>query len=230
HRNLKLAKIKENIAFLEHETSAHMHLDLIVGLPGETLASFGENLNRLCAMANSEIQIGILKKLSGTSQHRHDEQFGMIYSQQPPYDILKNNLLSFADIQQMKRFSRFWNLYYNSGNFKRCIALLWPDGDVYEQFSAFSVWVYQQTRSTWQISLDRLASLLFDYLCDMQGHPRDTVAALLMEDIMNLKGRKMPVCLQPFAHEQSKQRRASGSAHNKRQIRHAQAEADTTTS
>jgi len=54
-RNLKLNKIKENIRFLEHETSAHMHLDLIVGLPGETLASFGNNLNRLCAMTGSEI-------------------------------------------------------------------------------------------------------------------------------------------------------------------------------
>jgi len=221
HRNLKLAKIEENIAFLENETSAHMHLDLIVGLPGETLASFGDNLNRLCAMANSEIQIGILKKLSGTSLHRHDAQFGMIYSDRPPYDILKNDLLCFADIQQMKRFSRFWNLYYNSGNFKQSIGLLWPGGDVYEQFHAFSIWVYRQTRSTWQISLDRLAALLFEYLCTIQGHNREAVAALLIDDIMKPKGRKMPPCLQSFAYEQAAPRQQSVSGHNKRQIRHA---------
>jgi len=221
HRNLKMDKIRENIAFLEHKTSAHMHLDLIVGLPGETLASFGDNLNRLCAMANSEIQIGILKKLSGTSLHRHDEAFGMVYSDQPPYDILKNNLLSFADIQQMKRFSRFWNLYYNNGNFKQSLPLLWPDGDVYEQFAAFSIWVYQQTNSTWQISLDRLASLLFDYLCDEQGHEREPVAALLIGDIMTLKGRKMPRCLQPFGGEQRVSDPAARLAHNKRQVLHS---------
>ena len=227
HRNLKLAKIEENIAFLENETSAHMHLDLIVGLPGETLASFGENLNRLCAMANSEIQIGILKKLSGTSLHRHDASFGMVYADKPPYDILKNDLLSFADIQQMKRFSRFWNLYYNSGNFKQSIGLLWPDGDVYEQFQQFSIWVYQQTQSTWQISLDRLASLLFGYLCSRQGHNRELVAALLIDDIMKPKGRKMPPCLQPFAQQQTAPRQLSGSGHNKRQLRHASVEPDT---
>ena len=33
-RQLKLDKIKENIHFLENETDAHIHLDLIVGLPG----------------------------------------------------------------------------------------------------------------------------------------------------------------------------------------------------
>jgi len=222
HRNLKLEKIRENIHFLEHETATHMHLALIVGLPGETLASFGENLNQLCAMATSEIQIGILKKLSGTSLHRHDDQFGMIYSGRPPYDIVKNDLLSFSDIQQMKRFSRFWNLYYNSGNFKQSIGLLWPDGDVYEQFMAFSTWAYQQTKSTWQISLDRLAALLFDYLCECQGQEREAVAGLLIADIMKLEGRKMPKCLHPFAHERSLSQRSSLSGHNKRQLRHAQ--------
>ncbi|EAU53927.1 B12-binding domain-containing radical SAM protein [Mariprofundus ferrooxydans] len=224
HRNLKMDKIKENIRFLEEESSAHMHLDLIVGLPGETLDSFGDNLNRLCTMANSEIQIGILKKLSGTSLHRHDDEFGMIYSPKPPYDILKNDLLSFVDIQQMKRFSRFWNLYYNSGNFKQSIGLLWPAGDVYEQFGAFSLWVYQQTQSTWQISLDRLTALLFDYLCDKRGCNRGDVAALLIEDTMKLKGRKMPKCLQPFAYERSPEPLQSATGHNKRQIRHARVE------
>lgn len=44
-----------------------MHLDLIVGLPGEDLASFGRGLNQLCSLTQSEIQIGILKNLAGTT-------------------------------------------------------------------------------------------------------------------------------------------------------------------
>ncbi|MDQ6993093.1 MAG: DUF4080 domain-containing protein [Mariprofundus sp.] len=221
HRNLKLDKIRANIAFLEEKTAVHMHLDLIVGLPGETLASFGESLNQLCTMAHSEIQIGILKKLSGTTLERHDAQFGMIYATRPPYEILKNNLLSFSEIQQMKRFSRFWNLFYNSGNFKKSIPLLWPEGDVYEQFSAFSLWVFQQTKSTWQISLDRLTALLFDYLCDIKQAQRDHIALLLIDDTMKLKGRKMPKCLHPFAHDITLSQQQDRSKHNKRQLRHA---------
>ena len=89
-RELKLDKIKENIRFLENETKAHIHLDLIVGLPGESLESFGVNLDELVNLSSCEIQIGILKKLSGTFINRHDIKHGMVYSDVPPYDILKN--------------------------------------------------------------------------------------------------------------------------------------------
>ena len=220
HRNLKMKKIEENIAFLEHETSAHMHLDLIVGLPGEDLQSFGRGLNQLWKMSASEIQIGILKKLAGTTLHRHDDAYGMVYSDKPPYDILKNNVLSFEDIQQMKRFARFWNLYYNSGNFKKSIGSLWSDGDVFQHFFAFSSWVYQQTNSTWKISLERLAQLLFIYRTTMQQASEAELAALLLQDIMKLEGRKVPNFLKPFAGGLDIHRRLKVKGQNKRQIRH----------
>jgi len=51
-RQLTLDTIKENIRFLENETHAHIHLDLIVGLPGESIESFGENLDELVSMIN----------------------------------------------------------------------------------------------------------------------------------------------------------------------------------
>jgi len=220
HRNLKLEKIKDNIRFLEQETSAHMHLDLIVGLPGESLESFGESLNQLFAMTHSEIQIGILKKLAGTTLERHDEQYGMLYSDTPPYDILKNDLLSFQDIQNMKRFARFWGLYYNSGNFKKSMLLLCDNDDVFNQFHAFSLWVYGQTNSTWKISLDRLAQLLFRFLTETKQQEESLVADILMQDIMKLEGRKMPNFLKPFAFNQPKTERLSAKGHNKRQQKH----------
>lgn len=220
HRNLKLDKIEKNIRFLEKQTSAHMHLDLIVGLPGETLASFGHNLNRLTAMTTAEIQIGILKKLSGTSLHRHDSEFGMVYADVPPYDILNNHQLSFKEIQNMKRFARFWDLYYNSGNFKQSIRLLWPAGDVFEQFYACTAWIYEQTRSTWKISLERLAELLFTYLTEHIGISPASAAETLIADIMTLEGRKMPPFLKPFAQQKGTAKQITANSYNKRQIRH----------
>ncbi|MFC1542881.1 DUF4080 domain-containing protein, partial [Pseudomonadota bacterium] len=218
-RNLKIEKIEQNIDFLENRTAAHMHLDLIVGLPGESLASFGENLNRLCALTGSEIQIGILKKLSGTTLNRHDEAFGMCYSELPPYDILKNSCLSFDDIQQMKRFARFWDLFYNSGNFKQCMPLLWPDGDVFKAFHAFSVWIYGQTQSTWKISLERLAELLFTYLQE-QGHEPDALAEPMLADLLKVEGRKIPNFLKQYAYAEPVPSGKRSNPFNKRQVRH----------
>jgi hypothetical protein len=216
-RYLKLEKIKENISFLENETDAHIHLDLIVGLPGESLERFGKNLDALVALSSCEIQIGILKKLSGTQIDRHDKEHGMVYSEYPPYDILKNDLLSFKDIQIMKRFARFWDLTYNSGNFKNSITLLWADSSVYKEFYSFSLWIYEQTDSTYKISLERLGELLFNYLKDVKKLDAQSVAQLMLKDMMKLKGRAIPKYLKEYASDFNIDSKHGTSGFNKRQ-------------
>jgi radical SAM superfamily enzyme YgiQ (UPF0313 family) len=216
-RQLNIQKIEENISFLENQTQAHIHLDLIVGLPGESLESFGQNLDKLVSMSSCEIQIGILKKLSGTYIKRHDEEFKMIYSDKPPYDILQNSHLSFNDIQIMKRFARFWDLTYNSGNFKKSILLLWQNASVYENFYAFSAWIYTQTDSTWKISLERLGELLFTYLTEVKKLQAERVAHSMLEDMMKLKGRAIPKYLKPFSGDFTLSAKEGTSGFNKRQ-------------
>ena len=216
-RQLKLDKIKSNIAFLENETTAHIHLDLIVGLPGESLESFGKNLDELMQLSSCEIQIGILKKLSGTHINRHDIEHGMVYSDIPPYDILKNNQLTFKDIQIMKRFSRFWDFYYNSGNFKKSLPLLWQNRSVYEHFYAFALWIYAQTDSTWKISLPRQGELLFNYLTQEKVLSQTTVANAMLQDMMKLKGRAVPSYLKEYAKDFHIEAKLGSSGFNKRQ-------------
>jgi hypothetical protein len=216
-RLLDLQKVDENISFLENHTNAHIHLDLIVGLPGETLESFGHNLDKLVSLSSCEIQIGILKKLSGTHIKRHDEEFGMIYSDKPPYDILKNSHLSFNDIQMMKRFSRFWDLTYNSGNFKRTAPLLWQNESVYTNFQQFSLWIFKQTNSTWKISLQRLGELLFTYLTEVKKIAPEVIAGDMLGDMMKLKGRAVPKYLKPYADNFKADSIEGSSGFNKRQ-------------
>ncbi|MDQ1340276.1 MAG: hypothetical protein QG567_1433 [Campylobacterota bacterium] len=218
-RKLNIEKIKENIHFLNTQTKAHLHLDLIVGLPGESLEGFAKNLNELYALTSSEIQIGILKKLSGTTLSRHDIEHGMIYSEKPPYDILKNNLISFKEMQKMKRFARFWDLMYNSGNLKKTVNFLAVNGDIFTNFYNLSDWIYSQTDSTWKISLDRLAKYLFDFLTIVLNIPEKEVKEIMIKDIAKVEGRRIP----PFLRDDitpilEKKERATEL--NKRQSRH----------
>ncbi len=219
-RNLNIPKIKENLAFLENETNAHIHLDLIIGLPGESVESFGENLDYLCSLSKSEIQVGILKKLSGTTLDRHDIEHGMVYSNKAPYEILANNIIPFNLMQDMKRFARFWDLIYNSGNFTKTFALLVKDKSVYETFLEFSKWLYNQTHSTWQISLDRLAFYLFEFITKEQGLDEQKVADILVEDILKVGGRKLPKFLRPFSDVVSSRGGNSIKGKSKRQQKH----------
>nr|WP_320010840.1 DUF4080 domain-containing protein [uncultured Desulfobulbus sp.] len=219
-RRLNFERIQENLAFLEQETTAHLHVDLIVGLPGESIEGFGRNLNTLMSLAHGEIQIGILKKLSGTAINRHDQIFGMVYSPDPPYEILQNDLINFQQMQEMKRLARFWDLVYNSGNFRHTAPLIWKDGDVFNGFFDFSRWLYSQTLATWQIGLPRLSELLFTYLTQEQGMEKSAVADSLAADILVIKGRVLPKTVQQYVTQMPETRRSLGDSLMKRQKRH----------
>ena len=119
------AKLAENLTWLRAHTGVHVHADLIVGLPGEDLPSFARGFDRLVALGPQEIQVGILKRLRGTPIVRHDAEFQLRYSAQPPYELLQNRDLDFPLMQRLRRFARYWDLVANSGNFRTSTLLLW---------------------------------------------------------------------------------------------------------
>jgi len=116
NRSMDLEKVKQNLYFLDNYTNAHLHVDLIIGLPGESVESFKNNLNQLKKLTKAEIQVGILKKLSGTTINRHDEEFNMIYSPYPPYEIMQNSLIDYFTMQKLKRFARYWDKQMLTGS------------------------------------------------------------------------------------------------------------------
>ena len=215
HRNLKIDKIKDNLKFLSQETHAHMHIDLIIGLPSEDIESFGRNLNQLYTLSTGEIQVGILKKLSGTTLDRHDKVYGMVYNDSPPYDILKNDLISFSLMQDMKRFARFWDIIYNSGNFQKTTALLFEDGKVFENFYALSKWLYKRSESTYKISLDRMAEFLYEFMS--KTWDKDVIANCILEDVMKVGGRNVPPFLKKLIPQDHNVLQKEVSKANKRQ-------------
>ncbi len=221
-RKLDFEKIKQNLHFLDKETNAHLHVDLIIGLPGERIEDFGDNLNVLTSLSNAEIQLGMLKKLSGTAIGRHDKEHGMVYSDLPPYEILQNNLIPFELMQEMKRFARFWDLTYNSGNFNKTVRLLWEDGDVFKGFYSFSQWIYSQTQATWKISLNRLAALIFKYLTEVVNKNKIVVADVMIKDLLMIQGRKVPDFLRKYGSVIPNIRKSDVGKINSRQIKHSE--------
>src|SRR3954468_20945007 len=135
-------KLEDNLRWLKRKAGVHVHADLIVGLPGEDIASFARGFDRLVALSPQEIQVGMLKRLRGTPIVRHDQEWGMVYSPHAPYEILQTKLIDFATMQRMRRFARFWDLIANSGNFIETSPLIWSGGSAFESFMRFSDWLY----------------------------------------------------------------------------------------
>ena len=178
-RRQNYEKLADNFNFLRRETGVHIHADLIVGLPGETLESFADGFDRLVALGPQEIQVGILKRLRGTPIVRHDAEWQMVYHPHPPYEILQNKLIDFATMQQLRRFARYWDLVGNSGNFIETAQLIWNASSPFHSFLRFSEWLYARTGRTDGIALVRLMEWLFEFLTgELRLDARQTARAL----------------------------------------------------
>jgi radical SAM superfamily enzyme YgiQ (UPF0313 family) len=156
-------KAAENLRWLHTQSRAHMHVDLIAGLPGETMQSFGAGFDRLVGLGPHEIQFGILKRLRGTPIIRHTAPYRMTFSPDAPYEIVANQDLTFNDMQRMSRFARYWDLVANSGRFANTLPILLKETP-FDNFIMFADWLYSVTGKTHQFALERLFEFVRNYL------------------------------------------------------------------
>jgi radical SAM superfamily enzyme YgiQ (UPF0313 family) len=187
-RRQENARAEANLRWLRRHSNALVHVDLIAGLPGEDLESFGRGFDRLHALAPHEIQVGILKRLRGTPIARHAGAYGMRYNPDPPYNVLATDCIPFADMQRIARFARYWDLAGNSGRLRRALAVLLGDAP-FANFMRFSDWTYARTGRTHEIALERLFGLIHDFLVDEMRVDRQ-VAVRALQDDYNASGAR----------------------------------------
>jgi radical SAM superfamily enzyme YgiQ (UPF0313 family) len=244
-RRQNYERLEDNFRSLRNQTGVHIHADLIVGLPGETLESFAAGFDRLIALGPQEIQVGILKRLRGTPIVRHDAEWQMIYSPHPPYEILQNQLIDFATMQRLRRFARYWDLVGNSGNFVESTPLIWNNAaqasrlpgpahkenlagetpallSPFHAFLRFSDWLHARTGRTDGIALVRLMELLFEFLTVELKLDAKAVAEPLWRDYQRGGRHDKPSFLKDFLSTEEKvvPLRKAKTALPKRQIRH----------
>ena len=191
-RRQDMKKVESNLRRLLEETGAHLHTDLIVGLPGQDIRSIGESFDRLVGIGVHEIQVGILKRLRGAPISRHDRDWEMAYNPSPPYDILRTNTIDYPTMQRLKRFSRYFDLVFNNGNFGSFAPLLWHDGKPFERFMELTDWLFDRTGRTASISLNNLSKLLFEFVTDKRGIGKSKAANTMLRDFTRHGRRRFP--------------------------------------
>lgn len=124
HRRTDLAKLRSNVEQIRQGRNIHQHLDLIAGLPCEGYESFSQSFDQVYRMHPQQIQLGFLKVLKGSRMERMAESYGCVYMDREPYEVLKTKWISYEEILALKRVEEMVEIYYNSGQFCRTLALL----------------------------------------------------------------------------------------------------------
>lgn len=228
-------KVKDNFKFLAAETGVHTHADLIVGLPGEDLQSFAKGFDTLAELRPDEIQVGILKRLKGAPIARHDKEWEMVYSNHPPFQILRNKNLDFATLQQMNRFAKFWDLYANSGVFKRFVDVLKEraaareDKSFFWEFFAFNEYLSKRYSQSFGISQVSLFETAFNYLQEVLNWSKGDARDLILEDYKATGKTDLPKFLKesPVPKERRSEEKGEKISIPKRQQRHLAGKPDS---
>ncbi len=141
HRVMDLEKLEQTVDYINQGHNVHQHLDLIAGLPFEDYESFGQSFDRVYAMKPEQLQLGFLKVLKGSEMWERAEEFGIYYTDKPPYEVLFTKWLPFEDVLRLKRIEEMVELYYNSNQFVHTLEFLVQAFEtpfrLYEELAAF---------------------------------------------------------------------------------------------
>lgn len=179
-------KTRDNLLWLREHTGAHIHADLIFGLPSDNLENFAKSFDQLVELNPQEIQLGILKRLRGAPLNRHNEKYQMRYSPTPPYTILSTRDIDFKTMQDVKRFARYWDMIANSGRFKNTLPLILdvknPSESSFFRFMQLTHAFHSREGSTWKISLARLYKMIYKVLVNELETEEKVAINLLQKD------------------------------------------------
>ena len=173
----------------------HQHLDLIAGLPYENYASFKKSFNDVYDLKPEKLQLGFLKLLKGSELRENEKLYGYKYIDQPPYEVLENEFISYGEILEIKMIEELVEKYYNEEYFKNTLEYLLVNHysspfDFYENFSKYWTGNDYHKKSH---SRNKLYTILYRFIKENSFKDENVIYNLLKYDyIFNNKKNRLP--------------------------------------
>ena len=165
HRTMKLDRLQEVVRKIQAGGNIHEHLDLIAGLPYEDYATFRNSFNEVYSWKPNQLQLGFLKVLKGSYMYDHQQEYEIIYHDQPPYEVLSTRWLSFSDVLRIKQVEEMLEVYYNSGQFEITMKLMEKLFDsAFDMFQELGTFYEEMGYTGMSHSRIRRCEILLEYL------------------------------------------------------------------
>ena len=183
HRTMKLERVKEVVSRIRKGGNVHQHLDLIAGLPFEDYQSFRRSFDEIYALWPNQLQLGFLKVLKGSFLYENAKSYGLVWKDEPPYEVLYTKWLSFEEVLKIKLVEEMLEVYYNSGQFEVTMKLIYALTDsAFDLFLELGEYYEEKGYAGIQHSRIRRCEILLDFLRG-KGIPTETIQESLTYDL-----------------------------------------------
>ncbi|MBE0449204.1 MAG: DUF4080 domain-containing protein [Clostridia bacterium] len=165
NRPIPFDTLKEATKTLIRIEKAHVHVDLIAGLPFESFKRFLLSFDEVYAIGADQLQLGFLKLLKGTPLYNDRHRYEYLVRMEPPFEVLENQFISFDELTKLKEVEKLVEWYYNSRKFHQSIQYFLsrsastPSSFYLEMALYFNLKGYFDA----PISTYRLYEILYDY-------------------------------------------------------------------
>lgn len=192
-RKMNLDRLKKVVEGIKSGNNIHLHLDLIAGLPHEDLTSFKKSFNDVYNMEPDELQLGFLKVLHGSYMYDDAKEFGVVYKDFAPYEVMYTNWLSYDDVLLLKKVEEVLEIYYGSNQFRNTVNYLIKyfehPYDFYETLGIFYDEIHNKNEK--HARIERY-NLLLEFAKKIEGVSVSKLAEIMTLDIYlreNMKTR-----------------------------------------
>jgi len=192
-RKSDLAKADANIRALLAPGNIHMHVDLIAGLPYETLPVFMDGFDRAYNLAPHDLQLGFLKLLHGSALRMQAPELGIVFHKTPPYEVILNPWLSAEEIRTLKQTENALRHTHNKSRFLTTIKYVLDVTDM-RPFSLFQkLGAYCENHG---LPLETYTQAVYDCFLSLVGVAEDELTASMIYDWLTMvRGKNMPAFL-----------------------------------
>ena len=166
HRTMNLERLREVVERINSFHNIHQHLDLIAGLPFEDIQSFSKSFDDVYKMEPEQLQLGFLKVLKGSLMMENREQYGLLYQEKPPYEVLSTKWISYQDILRLKGIEDMVEVYYNSRQFENTIKQLekYFEGP-FAMYDALALFYHKEKLTELNHSRLERYEILYQFIC-----------------------------------------------------------------
>ncbi|WP_313430641.1 B12-binding domain-containing radical SAM protein [Siminovitchia terrae] len=185
-RRQNFEKLTRTVMMVKEGGKILQHLDLIAGLPEEDYNSFRKTFNDVFALRPEELQLGFLKMLRGTGLRISAKQFGYVYMDHSPYEILQNNMLSFEDVLKIKQVEDVLEKYWNDHRMDHAVDYITSScfDTPFDFFQSFGSYWDEQGWSRIGHQLEDLYNRLIQFLHKKEIQNRNLAEGLMKYDYL----------------------------------------------
>ncbi len=101
NRKMDVEAALANLTRLALIKKIHIHADLILGLPFEDGDSFRDSFNQVWRSGAHHLQVGLLKVLPRTRMRERAGEFGLLFREDPPYEVIATRWLPQPDLARL---------------------------------------------------------------------------------------------------------------------------------